>query len=258
MKKLFFLMMLAVMTMTATAQRKVTLSTYNGTPVSKYAGQQCDVSMSRYLVTGWNTISLPFAVSEQELEAIVGENYRLERLTGVSQQGNDIELLFSDCKAEGIKAGMPYILYYTGETGYKKFNVNAELVQSDARLSFVTQNGVEVTMGGANVKTDGRGKYGILVINNAEANFTTVEHDNVFYATRCYVETSGSDSYNLIARHMGANELTGISEIAADGNEPVDVFNLQGMRVAKSVRVADIYNMEPGIYVIKGRKVLVK
>lgn len=257
MKKLFLLLALVGLALTVNAQTKVTLSTYKGTQIDKYVGKQCDVNMNRHLFTGWNTLEMPFAMSEQELEAVVGEDFKLERLVGVNQQGDVIELLFQDCKAEGVKAGMPYLLYYTGETGNKKFTATGELVNSEARVSFNTQNGVQVTMGGAKLKTQGQGKYGILVVNNSEANFTYINNDNVFYATRCYVEMSDNQPYTLVTRHLGANELTSISEIAAT-DDVVDVFNIQGMRVAKGIRVSDIYSLEPGLYLIKGRKVLVR
>ena len=117
MKKIFSIIAVAAMVMTASAQTKVTLNTYSGTAVDKYAGMQCDVTMNRYLFTGWNTVALPFDMSEQDLDAVLGQGWQLERLVGVNQQGSVVARCFQECKAEGVKAGVPYSLYYAGETG---------------------------------------------------------------------------------------------------------------------------------------------
>ena len=127
MKKLYIILAVAMMALTVNAQARLTLSTYNGTQIAKYDGQQMDVTMTRLLFMGWNTFSVPFDMSEQQLVETLGPNVKLERLVGVSQQGNEITLDFQDCRAAGVQANVPYILYYTGETGNKKFAVKAEI-----------------------------------------------------------------------------------------------------------------------------------
>lgn len=257
MKKFLLMIAVAAMAFTASAQNRVTLSTYSGTQVDKYVGQQCDVTMNRYLITGWNTFALPFAMSEQELEQVIGQDFKLESLVGVNQRGNEIELCFQDCKAQGIEAGKPYILYYTGETATKKFALSTAITSPEASLTLTTQDGVQVTMSGAALKTDGRDKYGILAVDNSEARFTYVDDDKVFYATRCFITTSGIEHYTLTTRHLAAGETTSITDIVA-GNEIVDVYNILGMRVATGIQATDVNNLEPNIYIVNGRKVLVK
>lgn len=258
MKKLFCMIALAAIVLTAGAQKPLKLSSYNGTAIERYDGQQRDLSMDRYLFTGWNTISLPFAMTEQEIDEALGQGVKIERLVGVVQQGTEIELNFQDCKAEGIKANIPYIVYYPGESGTKKFNVNATVTNKESKLTMTTTGGVEVTMMGADRKTDGKGLYGILAINNLDANFTAIDNDKAFfYATRCYISIPGEQLFTLRTRHLAAGEVTSITSIAAD-NEIVDVYNVLGMRVAHNIKAGDINNLEPNIYVVKGRKVLVK
>ena len=258
MKKLFCMIALAAIAMTAGAQTPLRLSTYNGTPLERYDGKQCNVTAERYLFTGWNTLSLPFAITEQELDDVMGAGVKLEKLVGVTQQGNEIVLNFQDCKAEGIQANVPYILYYPGETGNKKFQVNTVVTNKDSKVTMTTSCGVEVTMNGAPVKTDGKGLYGILAINHSDANFTSIDNDKAFfYATRCYISIPGGQQFTLTANHLGAGEVTSINEIAAAG-DIIDVYNVLGMRVASNIRAGEVSNLTPGIYVVKGRKILVK
>lgn len=258
MKKLFCIIALAAITMTAWSQTPLRLSTYNGTSLNRYDGQLCNVTADRYLYTGWNTISLPFVITEQEIDDALGQGVRLERLVGVNQQGTEIILNFQDCKAEGIKANTPYILYYPGESGNKRFQTNATVVDKESKLTMTTDCGVEVTMHGAAVKTDGMGLYGVLVINNVDANFTAIDNDKAFfYATRCYISIPGEQQFTLTPNHLGAGEITSINEIAAT-NDIIDVYNVLGMRVAHNIKAGDVNNLAPGIYVVKGRKILVK
>ncbi len=258
MKKLLCMIALAGLALTASAQTPLRLSSYSGTSVERYDGQQCDVTFDRHIFTGWNTISLPFAMSEEEIDNALGTGVKLEKLVGVTQQGTEIVLNFQDCKAEGIEANMPYILYYPGETGTKKFHVNAQVVNKESKVTFTTGGGVEVTMNGAALKTDGKGLYGILAINNVDANFTAIDNDKAFfYATRCFITIPGEQMFTLTANHLGAGETTSINEIAAS-NEIVDVYNVLGMRMASNITASDVNNLAPGIYVVKGRKILVK
>lgn len=258
MKKLFSIVALAAFALTAWSQAPLRLSTYSGTSVERYNGQQCNVTAERHLFTGWNTISMPFAMTEQEIDEALGQGVKLEKLVGVTQQGTELVLNFQDCKAEGIQANVPYILYYPGETGTKKFQTSTTVSSKDSKVTFTTGAGVEVTMHGAAVKTDGKGLYGILAINNVDANFTAIDNDKAFfYATRCYISIPGGQQFTLTANHLGAGEVTSINEIAA-ASDIVDVYNVLGMRVASNIKAGEVSNLTPGIYVVKGRKILVK
>lgn len=258
MKKVFSMIALAGLALTAWSQTPLKINTYSGTPVERYDGQQCDVTADRYLFNGWNTISLPFAMTEQEIDEALGHGVRLERLVGVTQQGADIVLNFQDCKAQGLQANTPYILYYPGETGTKKLQVNTRVESKESRVTMTTGGGVEVTFGGAAVKTDAKHLYGIRVIDNLDAKFTYIDNDKaLFYATRCFISIPGEQHYNLTVNHLAPGELTNINEIAA-ADDVVDVYNVLGMRVAQGVTVCEVNNLASGIYVVKGRKIIVK
>ena len=52
--------------------------------------------------------------------------------------------------------------------------------------------------------------------------------------------------------HIGDKEAASIKSVV-NANEKVEVFNLSGVKVADSIE-----GLEPGIYVVKGKTVLVK
>lgn len=252
MKKLYLVATMALVSLFANAQQKVILSTYTGTDLQKYAGTVCDVTAYRALYTGWNTISLPFSLTEAELNETFGADCRLEKLVGVESAYGILTLNFQDCKAEGLQANVPYILHYNGDMGTKKIAKQTMLQKGNSEITF-TVDGAVVTMRGLDKKTDTAGLYGILAKDNAEAQFVTVGNiANGFNATRCCVSVSNTTSTTLRTNHLTAGEVTSIDKVAKPG-EKVEVHNLAGIKVADNIN-----NLQPGIYIVKGRKVLVK
>ena len=258
MKKFYIIALTAALSLTASAQKKLYVSTYNGTNVEKYDGTICDVTVNRYMFTGWNTVALPFDVTEEELNETFGNDCRLEKLVSVENVGNDIQLNFQDCKAEGMTANMPYILYFTGEPCNKTLTKEACVKGGQAAIALTTQRGESVVMSGVQAKTAGIGFWGILAKDNAEAKFAKVDGSlSGFLATRCYIQLQSETALRLITNHVAAGETTSINAIAKNG-EKVDVFTLGGQKVAAGINANAVNSLQPGIYVVKGQKVLVK
>jgi hypothetical protein len=259
MKKLFIIAALSALTMSAQAQEKLNLSTYNGTNIARYDGKVCNVTVNRYVFTGWNTISLPFSMTEQELNETFGNDCKLEMLISAEDNAQGITLNFIDCKAGGLQANTPYMLYFTGESGNKKFVKEAEIMDAQSNIILTTLNGETVTMTGAAKHTEADGLYGVMARDNAEVKFVSVggENTNGFYATRCYIRLSSGTDKKLTARHLGYGEATSIAAIA-NKDEIVDVYNLAGTKVASQIRASEVSNLHSGLYIVKGQKILVK
>lgn len=260
MKKLYLIAALAIATLSANAQEKLYLSTYNGTNIERFDGKVCDVTVNRYIFNGWNTISLPFALSQDELNEYFGDNCRLEKLVGAEQSGQAVVLNFQDCKAEGLQANTPYILYYSGENCNKKIVKAATVSDSPSALTYNIKGSAEtVTMGGTKTHIDGKGFYGILARDNAQAQFVKVDDTtNGFYATRCYVALSTDKNVKLITNHTAFGQTAAIDAVAS-ASERVDVYTTSGVRVATQVRASEAgKTLQPGIYVVKGQKILIK
>ena len=254
MKKLLLMAAIALSSIGANAQQNLTLSTYKGTDLAKYTGKTLNVSVNRYVFNGWNTISLPFDLTEAQVNEAFGNDCRLERLVGVENDGSNIRLNFQDCKAEGIRANVPYILHYTGETGTKSFKTEGVAVyDAPSAITFTAEGtGETVTMACAKTQKAAEGLYGILAKDNAEATFVNVNSISTgFYATRCYIQLSNGNSTLLTTNHIGS-DVTDIKSVVKAG-ERVEVYNLSGVKVAE-----DVKGLKRGIYVVKGKKVMVK
>lgn len=259
MKRLFIIAALAACTMGLQAQTRLYLSTYNGTNLERYDGKVCNVTVNRYMFTGWNTIALPFDMSEQELNDVFGADCRLERLVSVEDITGGIVMNFINCKAGGLEANTPYMLYYTGEAANVKIEKEASVTNAQAALTFTSQSGEQLTMEGVRTHTDGDGLYGVLARDNSEVKFVAVgeEHTSGFYATRCYVRVASGTAKTLVARHLGYGDVTSINAIASQ-DELVDVYNMAGAKVASQVPAAQVNSLRPAIYIVKGQKILVR
>jgi hypothetical protein len=49
----------------------------------------------------------------------------------------------------------------------------------------------------------------------------------------------------------------GIADIRNDGNKPIDVFTIEGKKIA-TLKNNEVKNLQRGIYVINGKKILIK
>lgn len=259
MKKIYLIMAFAISALAVSAQQVLTLSTTNGSNIDRYDGQVCKVNMNRYVFNGWNTISLPFALTESELNEAFGSDCKLERLVGAEEVGGIVSLFFQDCKAGGIEANVPYLLYYTGENGSKRISKETLVSKGESTLGFAVKGGSEyVEMGGAQKILKGTGLYGILAVDNAEAKFVAVDDTKGgFHATRCFVKLDSGNATTLATYHLAAGETTSISAIV-NGSAQVDVYNISGMKVATGISATQVSSLQPGIYVVNGQKVVVK
>jgi len=86
-----------------------------------------------------------------------------------------------------------------------------------------------------------------------------------FAANDAKVKITASSLYpNAVAEfNLGDNGIiTGIANISGDSNadvvHPNDIYNLQGVMLKQNASQADIDALSPGLYIIAGKKVLVR
>ena len=228
------------------------LSSIEGTNVLQYDGQTRNVSMSRSVYNGWNTLCVPFSMTTEELNAAFGAGCKLETLSAITKEGDVIDLYFTDVKAEGVKANTPYLLHYTGETKTVKMLANETTIEANdaPSLLFVADNAFLQFNGAAKhiEANEQDAMYGIYVKDNAEAAFSLVTPETSgFYATRCFITVDGVKNPTLKAHH-GAAPVTAINAVKAE-NASDNVYNVNGVRQN---------SLQKGVNITKGQKVIVK
>jgi len=228
------------------------LSSVEGTNVSQYDGQTRNVTMYRTMYKGWNTFSVPFSMTTEELEAAFGADCKLEALSTIKSNGDVIDLFFTDVKAKGIKANHQYLLYYTGENKSVKVVANETKIESaESASQFFSDGNASLSFNGATKHIQANENdvmYGIYVKDNAESAFTKVTPETSgFYATRCYLTVNGVSNPTFRAHH-NVDPATAINTLKNEASND-DVYNLNGVRQN---------GLQKGMNITKGQKVIVK
>lgn len=203
------------------------------------------VKLNRTLVANkWNTLCVPFAISEEEIKANFGEGTLVEKLDAVN--GNTVN--FAD--ATSIEAGVPYLIKPTvaGTT----YTFNGKEVSADAPK---TEGNADVTFQGIYSPTD--------ITNNGTVKAAGVtEGGKVLFvnagsktkAFRCFFTISDNASITPAMLKVSIKGVeTAINSIVMDNSNATDnaIYNLQGQRVNGN-------SLTKGIYIKNGKKFAVK
>lgn len=212
------------------------------------------ISLNRKLVKGvWNTICLPFDVSEAQAKSAFGADVRIAALNAESK-GNT--LMFDNKTAEGIKAAVPYLIMPSevkADNKYEFYNVSikpenvtpvAAVSTSDGFVFKGIYNKVDITQD----------------INNSKSYAAFLGANNTLFKAKSGTTTKGFRAYFAIPNSTTTSALrvvvdgnaTSIKNINCGVVESDDaVYNLQGQRV-------DARSLMPGLYIKAGKKFVVR
>lgn len=196
-----------------------------------------DVVLKRTIKEGMNTLVLPFNLTQEEVEDAFGEG---SIVYVVESYAND-NITFDT--QDGIEANVPCLLYVAEESTKKSYKfANRTLVNAEPT---VTKGDVTFT-----------GTYKPIILDDTYTNTYIVNSDKLYLvnsnvtmkATRAYFQIDESNGVKVISMSFG-DDATGI--VTVDGSEVLDgkIYDLQGREVKNPAR---------GIYIIGGKKVLVK
>lgn len=87
------------------------VTTTSSESISNKMDKLVNVTMKNrtFTANAWNTISLPFSVTETQLTSIFGEGYELKEFSGIDETDNT-KLLFTTPEDNAIQAGIPYLI----------------------------------------------------------------------------------------------------------------------------------------------------
>lgn len=207
----------------------------NAAPAELTTGTQ-DVVLNYTAKAGWNTIALPFNVSDL---SIFGTGAKAYELKGY----NDGALNFK--AAETLKAGSPYVLYV--ETAAEA-NVNFKFEGVDITATEPATVGFNdakfVATYAPMAAGTMTGKYGVVPstgkIQKGGASAT-------LKGFRAYFELpAGANGARMI---IDGEDVTAISSIITDAENGNAIYNLNGQRVNATTK---------GVYIINGKKMIIK
>lgn len=204
-----------------------------------------DITLNRTLVADkWNTLCVPFAISEEEIKANFGEGTLVEKFDAVN--GNTVN--FAD--ATSIEAGVPYLIKPTvaGTT----YTFYGKEVSADA---LKTEGNADVTFKGIYSPTDITNKGTVKAAGVTEGGKVLfVNPGSQTKAFRCFFTISDNASITPAMLKISIKGVeTAINSIVMDNSNATDnaVYNLQGQRVNGN-------SLTKGIYIKNGKKFAVK
>lgn len=203
------------------------------------------VKLNRTLVANkWNTLCVPFAISEEEIKANFGEGTLVEKFEAVN--GNTVN--FAD--ATSIEAGVPYLIKPTvAGTTYTFYG--KEVSADDPK----TEGNDDVTFQGIYSPTDITNKGTVKAAGVTEGGKVLfVNPGSQTKAFRCFFTISANASITPAMLKISIKGVeTAINSIVMDNSNATDnaVYNLQGQRVNGN-------SLTKGIYIKNGKKFAVK
>lgn len=244
------LTMTMALSTTALAQNKVKniyASSYK-LDIEKMQNSEQAIQLNRYFYAGYNTLCLPFSLTADQVAA-AAKDLKVERLAGIQQEGAVLNLYFTDCTADGIQAGVPYLIYsptsqYMRVKNTDVLNYNKEL----KAVRMADDNGNVVTFGSSWESVEKVGRYGIPAkqdVTPLESVLVRTEGDKTFLPTRCGFtwDEQAPSANELKIQHIGSmGEVTTILGVKQNNSTGGDYFNLQGRKTtenAKGIRIQD-------------------
>ena len=217
-----------------------------------------EVKLERAFVAdgGWYTICLPFSLNANEISTLF-HDAKFQEFSGISTNGttNGIELNFKSVTA--TEAGKPYFMKPVQDISMEDMTFNKKVIEVTAPVAVThkSEDGKEFTFTGIFNPTAIIGpQYRIL--SGANGTELRIPGSGTMAGFRAYFVmptdlTSEQTSTTKVC--MGPSEATAISQIRTDAGTHGKVYNMYGQFVSK-----DPTRLAPGLYIIDGKKTIIK
>lgn len=204
------------------------------------------VVFNRKAVAGmWNTICLPFDVSQGRIDYVFGEGTDVQEFTGVtSDEDGTVALNFK--KVDKISAGTPYLIFPTLDVKVP-FSLPWRVTHA-GEPKRVTHNGYSFT-----------GTYGPtklaeneLFVGAGNELLRPSANSGKLKGMRAYFSVP-TGSQPAPARLCFDGETTAVPAVMADADKDTKVYGVDGRYAGNSVN-----DLVKGVYIVNGKKLVVK
>lgn len=207
--------------------------------VSTEAGVN-NVIVNRTFAKGWNTVCLPFDVAVKSLQATKAQEF-------VSSNGSS--LTFHEVADGVLKANVPYLVFFSNEVS-DPFYYGGKVEATNPTP--VEHNGFTF-VGNYEANKSMQGLYGVASEGDVQKIMLGTA-GSTLPATCAYFATKNLNANGLRICFDGG-EVTGINQVnGAQAQSAGAVYNLQGIKVSNR----GTNNLPAGLYIMQGKKVIVK
>lgn len=224
----------------------------------------------------WNSICLPFSVSESQLQSKFGKDYVLVTVDGVNEKG---QLQFIRHAHRFIEAGRPYLFKPTADCkGDKSLTFENVTIQAGEKVGGVfsaeddiidpTRFDVAVDdyvfKGFYSQQPMPKGsvyaaKDGLYMMSKEEGG--TIGGYRALFSLKEGGQAKAMEfAIDDMLDYNGEGETTGIVYVSEDGMRTmpanVDIYTIGGMKVGKGVKALN--SLKKGVYIVNGEKFIVR
>jgi len=251
MKRFVLTMTMAALTMgqAAVAQNRVknVYTEAQQLKVEQVMNTEQTVQLNRYLFAGYNTLCLPMSMSAEQL-AGAAQGLKVERMAAIRQEGSTLCVYFVDCTAEGIRAGVPYLVFSPVAQYLRAKNTEANGMNENlVTIRMNDEQGNQVSFASSWQMRNKDGLYGIPAKQNVavlESVLVRTTSDQSILPTRCGFswENQSASATKLEIRHAAASEVTAIKRIENGDMRMENAYDLNGQRVNNAAKGVVIQN----------------
>lgn len=195
-------------------------------------------------------------------------------LTYNGKDYSNYEVIYNDYKMKVISAcpdAVP-VLNYDNLTAADLLTINFEFSSSyegtiansgvvaagNIKIYRMNEDGTETMVNGFKSWKFNDDKTGFsIVFKGTEANLTAGNYELRIPARTYKVTNNGTTEYNVAQVYPFSLGTTGVDGIESD-NTLYNVFTFSGICVLRNANAEELNNLQPGLYIINGKKVMVK
>lgn len=250
----FFLDEVMIKKVNAASPKEITLDENGDNIVEKAENVNVTLKRTLYGDGGWNTLCVPFTLTEAQTKAAFGNNVELRELESVA--GNTLTFK----TVNSVTANVPCLIKVTAAGNEYKFEgVSTTAVKNnrDYTLSLVEGNilflGIYSAMDVVEADLAGSSTNGYYAFLGANNTFFKAKAGSTMKAFRAFFSVPNDVNTKQLKAVIDGTT-TGIEDLVIDGVKANGrVYNLNGQYVGNSLN-----GLQPGLYIQNGKKIVVK
>lgn len=211
-----------------------------------------NVTLDRKLGEKWNTIVLPFTLNETQVTEMFGEGAKVAAYKGSTVNGDHVTLNFEE--QTSMEAQTPYMIKPGTSARYK---VNGVILEPAGLKNVEDANkGNGITFVGNYTNGQALQQNCFFISKNTFYRASGQETMKAYRATFQVPSTlSAAKIMNTVFVGEGGS-VTAIDDVHVSPQGSFDVYHINGMLVKKNA--IDLNGLDKGIYIINGKKYVVK
>ena len=225
--------------------------TDNSQTLADNNGKQANVTLKRTLQTGsYNTFAVPFSMAKPE-------GWTVKELSSESFADGLLTLNFTD--AASIEAGKPYLVKVGANTNLSASAFTDVTISKDAVPFTSTNVDFIPTLGATTIGSEGDDAKTVLFLGAGNKLYNPEQLPADMKGFRAYFLLKVGAGARAFRLDFGDGETTGIREME-DGKWKMEngSYDLQGRRVESSIFNSQSSILKKGVYIVNGKKRVVK